>query len=105
MKLKWSLIAVAVVIAAALALTISEYAIYIGSDRVAEKWTEVGRGEVEGEVLVCRYFSPGSGVVVSRFWPGDSGTVILVPVGGGSFVQVVPGAIGVETCPWYRSLA
>lgn len=104
MKWTWSLVVAALVVAV-LALTLSDYGVYIGSDRVAEKWTEAGRGEVEGEVLVCRYFSPGSGVVVRRFWPGDSGTVILLPDGGGSFTQVVPGAIGIDRCPWVWSQA
>ena len=100
MKWIWSLVAV-VVIAAVLALLLSDYGIYIGSERVAEKWTETGRGEVEGEVLICRYFSPGSGVVVSRYWPGVSGTVIYLP----DATQVAPGAIGIDRCPWVWSQA
>lgn len=89
-----------VIVIAAVGLTASQVGIFVGSERVTEPWV-VNSDEVEGEVLVCRYLRLGSGIIETRFWQAERGTVIYLPDGGGSHTQVAPEAVGGDYCVWY----
>lgn len=80
--------------------------VYSGSRSEPLAWVEPGGTEVRGNVLVCEYYRWRSGFFdwdtahEEIFFPGPKRDLLL-PDGHGTFLKVMPEAVGVTRCPVY----